>query len=178
MSSIFTAPAAAAPYLDRVRSSKAACTGTNETLINRGAYAGGTAYALNDCVTYNGVGYMSIQAANTGHAPDVSPTWWQPFNQVGLDLRNLDSIQAHLEMGAGNIPAAVTLQFWLLNAVTLQWNRAPGWDVAMQQIAAHAVPGFKVNASASRVLALPFGAAGAACSVYLNGTPLSAILAA
>lgn len=40
------------------------------------AYASGTTYGLGDFVTYNGVGYRSLQASNTGHQPDVQPAWW------------------------------------------------------------------------------------------------------
>lgn len=45
------------------------------------AYAGGTTYALNATASVAGAAglitvYQSIQAANTGHAPASSPTWW------------------------------------------------------------------------------------------------------
>lgn len=39
-------------------------------------YAPGTAYGAGARVVYaNGI-YQSLQAANTAHTPDVSPTWW------------------------------------------------------------------------------------------------------
>ena len=39
-------------------------------------YAAGTAYAADARVVYlNGI-YQSLQGSNTGHTPDVSPTWW------------------------------------------------------------------------------------------------------
>lgn len=46
------------------------------------AYAGGTTYALGDQVSTGTVGgvitvYESLQAANTGHTPSSSPTWWK-----------------------------------------------------------------------------------------------------
>lgn len=41
------------------------------------AWAGATTYALGDWVTYAGVAYRSLQAANLNHQPDVSPTWWE-----------------------------------------------------------------------------------------------------
>lgn len=40
------------------------------------AYNAGTAYALADVIQYGGRLYESLQAANTGHTPDASPTWW------------------------------------------------------------------------------------------------------
>ncbi len=50
-------------------------------------YAGGTTYALNDVVYYtDGKTYISLQASNTGHAPDVSPTWWQPSFRSAIGL--------------------------------------------------------------------------------------------
>ena len=41
-----------------------------------GAYNGGTTYAGGDSVTYSGVTYVSLADSNTGHQPDISPTWW------------------------------------------------------------------------------------------------------
>jgi hypothetical protein len=46
------------------------------------AYAGGTAYALGATVSIAGAAglqtvYQSLQAANTGHTPASSPTWWK-----------------------------------------------------------------------------------------------------
>lgn len=40
------------------------------------AYAGGTTYAQDAYVTYGGTTYRSLQSGNTGHQPDVSPSWW------------------------------------------------------------------------------------------------------
>ena len=40
------------------------------------AYAAGTAYALDATCTDGGRDYKSLQAANTGHTPASSPTWW------------------------------------------------------------------------------------------------------
>lgn len=36
----------------------------------------GTTYALNAEVHYSNSIYVSLQASNTGHQPDTSPTWW------------------------------------------------------------------------------------------------------
>lgn len=40
------------------------------------AYVAATAYGLGAIVADGGVRYVSIQAANTGHTPASSPTWW------------------------------------------------------------------------------------------------------
>jgi hypothetical protein len=43
-------------------------------------YAGGTTYALGNQVTdTNGLAYQSLQAANIGNTPSVSPLFWQPI---------------------------------------------------------------------------------------------------
>jgi hypothetical protein len=43
----------------------------------QGTYAGGTIYGLNDGVTYQGSFWRSLQAGNTGNAPDLSPAFWE-----------------------------------------------------------------------------------------------------
>ena len=40
------------------------------------AYVGATTYAKDDYVTYGGITYRSLAAANTGNQPDISPAWW------------------------------------------------------------------------------------------------------
>jgi hypothetical protein len=49
------------------------------TFTAKGAYAAGTAYFLNDMVTYNGSSYVSVQAGNIGNAPNSSSAWWMLF---------------------------------------------------------------------------------------------------
>lgn len=55
-------------------------------------YAGGATYALGAVVQYGGRLYESLQASNTGHQPDTSPTWWldtNPTNNTAaFDLRS------------------------------------------------------------------------------------------
>lgn len=41
------------------------------------AYAGGTTYPQDVMVLSSGIIYQSLAAANTGHTPASSPTWWQ-----------------------------------------------------------------------------------------------------
>lgn len=63
-------------------------TGTDDYLgamLDRGAYAGGTTYAINDVVEVGGVPYYSIQNANTGHTPASSPTWWTLYGGVNIN---------------------------------------------------------------------------------------------
>jgi hypothetical protein len=55
-------------------------TGDPGTAVNpRGAWLIGTTYAQFDGVTYTpkGKAYISLQAANVGHEPDTSPTYWE-----------------------------------------------------------------------------------------------------
>lgn len=45
-------------------------------------WAVGTTYAANAEVYYNGLVWKSLQAANTGQAPDASPSWWSIVDTV------------------------------------------------------------------------------------------------
>lgn len=49
----------------------------------RGAYAAGTTYAEDDVVSAGGSAWVSLQAANTGHDPASSPTWWELLASKG-----------------------------------------------------------------------------------------------
>lgn len=42
----------------------------------KGAWAAGTAYAINDAVGFGGASYFSLTNANTGNQPDTSPAQW------------------------------------------------------------------------------------------------------
>ncbi len=50
----------------------------------QGAYAGGTAYAVDDVVSYNGTSYVCI-LASTGNLP-TNATYWSVMAQGGTDL--------------------------------------------------------------------------------------------
>lgn len=65
----------------------------------RGAYAAGTAYALNDAVSYGGTSYYCIQAG-TGHQPDTSPTWWTP-GAPSINWRGAYNAGTAYAIGAG-----------------------------------------------------------------------------
>lgn len=43
------------------------------------AYAGGTTYALDDYVTYQGTVYRSLAGSNVGNTPISSPASWRPY---------------------------------------------------------------------------------------------------
>jgi hypothetical protein len=53
-------------------------------------YAAGTTYAIDAFVVYLNKVYQSLQASNTGHTPDTSPTFWQ-YISVGNKLAMFDS---------------------------------------------------------------------------------------
>jgi hypothetical protein len=53
----------------------------------RGAWSGGTAYVLNDGVTFNGTSYISI-AAGTNHPPDTSSGFWSVLAGQGATGAN------------------------------------------------------------------------------------------
>lgn len=47
------------------------------TAVNAEAnWSSGTTYSLNTVVTYSGKRWISLQASNTNHQPDTSPSWW------------------------------------------------------------------------------------------------------
>ena len=48
-----------------------------------GTWAGGTTYAANDVVIYNGSTYISLTDANTGNQPDTSPGSWSVLAAQG-----------------------------------------------------------------------------------------------
>lgn len=49
----------------------------------QGAYSSATNYALHDAVTYAGGTWISLQTANHGNAPGLSPPWWQQIAAPG-----------------------------------------------------------------------------------------------
>jgi hypothetical protein len=53
-------------------------------------YAAGTTYAIDAFVVYLNKVYQSLQASNTGHTPDSSPTFWQ-YISVGNKQAMFDS---------------------------------------------------------------------------------------
>jgi hypothetical protein len=60
-------------------------TATNA--VDAAAYNAGTAYALNDVVSYAGYNYTCIQAPRTGNTPSSSPLWWakgDPINSLAM----------------------------------------------------------------------------------------------
>src|SRR6056300_447435 len=52
----------------------------------KGTYAGGTAYTIDDVVSYNGSSYISIQAG-TGNLP-TDTAYWEQMSQKGTDGTN------------------------------------------------------------------------------------------
>ena len=55
-------------------------TGTEYTW--KGTYAAGTAYEINECVEYNGSGYVCIQAG-TGQTPSTATAYWNVLVEKG-----------------------------------------------------------------------------------------------
>jgi hypothetical protein len=45
----------------------------------RETYGAGTGYNTNMVVSYNGTLYISLQDSQSGHQPNISPTFWTPF---------------------------------------------------------------------------------------------------
>lgn len=104
------------------------------------AYSAGTTYALNATASVAGsmgliTEYRSLQAANTGHAPASSPTWWAKVGDTyqvysaaatyALDEYVIDPV-AHLVYRsniAGNLGQALTdTTKWQKRGYTNRWN--------------------------------------------------------
>lgn len=75
---------------------------TGDAFNTRGAWASGTAYAINDIVSHNGTAYVALQDTNAGDEPGVSSKW-ETFatagdvtsvnGQTGAVTLNLTSVQ-------------------------------------------------------------------------------------
>ena len=76
-------------------------------------YAGGTTYALSAIVSdSNGLFWVSLQAANTGHTPASSPTWWTAY------VRQSSGLQA-------TPPLAIIFQVAPSIYISIQNNNGP-----------------------------------------------------
>lgn len=71
------------------------------------AYAAGTTYAAGAQVAYDRSRYQSLQAANTGHTPDVSPTWWARLGPVNPWAMFDDQVSTQT---AGTAPLRVSFE--------------------------------------------------------------------
>lgn len=60
----------------------------------KGAYAGGTAYAVDDVVSYNGTSYVCI-LASTGNLP-TNATYWNVMAQGGTDVGTILTTQGDI----------------------------------------------------------------------------------
>jgi len=85
-------------------------TGTNASAANwRGAYAGGTAYAQGDGVTYSGSAYVALQAT-TGNLP-TNTTYWQNVSAGSVAWGSITgtlSSQSDLNSALGGKMASVS----------------------------------------------------------------------
>lgn len=89
----------------------------------------------------------------------------------GIDLRGLSSLSVAVET-AGTMTAGGTLQAYVWNPVTAQWNRCPALDLTVQALASQAFPTLRVEAGFGRFTYVPNGV-GVACSIYVVGGPFA-----
>ena len=80
---------------------------------NKGAYNAGTAYSVDDVVSYSGTYYICIQAG-TGHQPDISGTYWS------------SSLPLVLILGDGSITGGALLLSEVNPQVNLAWSNDAG----------------------------------------------------
>jgi hypothetical protein len=112
------------------------------------AYAGGTTYAFGATASIAGAAglitvYQSLQAANTGHAPASSPTWWKVSGTTyqvysgaatyALGDRVIDPVahQTYESLIASNTGAALTnATKWFNGGTNSRWatNRYAAFD--------------------------------------------------
>lgn len=135
------------------------------------AYAGGTTYAAGDFSVFNGKAYVSLQAGNIGHQPDVSPTWWAAFSAVALNLRNFQQAHLFYEMQAAITPAGGKFLAYLENPVTGWIARAPTLDLAVTPALwseAILLPLAALPPGSTRIIYVPSGLGAGAVNVYLT----------
>ncbi len=65
------------------------------------AWATTTTYAANAIVLYNSVTYTSLQAANVGHQPDTSPTWWSVLAVDAISMQTIYASQNAVSVPPG-----------------------------------------------------------------------------
>lgn len=80
-------------------------------------YAAGTTYASGAQVVYNTRIYQSLAGSNTGHTPDISPTWWLDIGPSNIYAMFDNQISTATTKAAS--PLTVTLSPGLCNSVAL-----------------------------------------------------------
>ena len=75
------------------------------------AYVAGTTYATDDRVQYDEEAYYSIQDANTGNQPDISPLWWRLVEDANL-ITTFKNFYAYLNIGVYSGPDNVHIWLW------------------------------------------------------------------
>ena len=98
----------------------------------QGAYAGGTAYAVDDVVSYNGTSYVCI-LASTGNLP-TNATYWNVMAQGGTDVGTTLTTQGDLlyrdGSGIQRLGAGTSGQF----LKTQGTGANPTWDTVVSKI--------------------------------------------
>lgn len=80
-------------------------------------YAAGTTYAAGAQVAYDRSRYQSLQASNTGHTPDVSPTWWARLGPVNQWAMFDDQVSTQTVQSSG--PLRVALQAGAMDSLAV-----------------------------------------------------------
>jgi hypothetical protein len=119
------------------------------------AYAGGTTYALGNTASTGTTGgvitvWESLQAANTGHTPSSSPTWWKEIGTtyaaysggttygLGDVVLSASTHRLYESLSAGNVGNALTdATKWLDIGPTQQWAML---DNVIGTVASRATP--------------------------------------
>lgn len=83
--------------------------------VNVADYSLITTYALNDEVFSSGIQWVSVQASNTGNAPETNPDWWVPVPPTKVIF---EQFRSGIVMRAGADPVddstpSATYQTWI-----------------------------------------------------------------
>jgi hypothetical protein len=95
------------------------------------AYAAGTTYALADRVIQASTHriYESLQAANTGHTPETSPTWWVDIGPTNRWAMFDTSVSTQTVEATS--PLTIVIEPGMINSLALMEMDAISLDVAM-----------------------------------------------
>lgn len=114
----------------------------NTSAVNADAdYSAATTYALNARCTYNRRIYQSLQAANTGHTPNTSPTWWVdagPCNKWAMFDQQISTATIATNTLTVTLATGIIDSLAVINAVAasgqLVVRDGPGGDILFDKI--------------------------------------------
>lgn len=108
----------------------------------------------------------STTGTETASPPTTDPCA-RTSSDHGLCLRGINAFEVHVE-AAGAMTAA-TLECWIWNPASGQWNRAPQLDITTTTLQDETYAGFSATGGNGGVAFIPNGI-GVASDIYIIGT--------